>query len=167
MNALAVSGKRPARHVRANAADGDVAHARVQAGGKLDVEVDVALALAAGERLRPLRTELDRLAQVGRDPVTTGLERLARDLEVFAVPAVKLGGVVAYGVDAALLDIEQHGRDSLDNLRIPLRRWDVQRGLQARVVVGVLSEDGSRELHISEGKTAPGTIQRGSELYIA
>ena len=123
--------------VGANAADGHVAVADEQAGSEFALDVAHAAELQLGKALHALVAELKTLADAGVDSVPRAVELVARHREPFRAPAVELLRMAADRVHAVALDLEQHRRHALDDLRIGELAAGGQTGLQ---VVGVAGQ---------------------------
>jgi len=72
-------------------------------------------ALLTSECLRALGSKFERVAQPGRQSVAARPDRLPSQLDVAAVPAIKLAGIAQHRVHAAGLNRQQHFGHTLRN----------------------------------------------------
>ena len=153
-------GKAAGGKVRADPADGDVAGAGDETRDQLDLEVDELCPLRPGEGAGALGAELDRLAQVGGQPAAAGRDGRGIQFEVGPLLAVELQRVVADGVDAAPIDVEEHRRDGLDDGGIPLRCGSVDAG-GLEVLVGA-GEGLEESLAVTHARTVENRLILGT-----
>ena len=109
------------REVGADVVDRDVLLAADHPGNDLGLEVGQVRPLHLGEAAGALRPGVEGGLEVVRQVLGERGELVAGDLEVLAAgPAVEPLGVPAYGGQSVPLDLGQHGRHGLADLRIGL-----------------------------------------------
>jgi hypothetical protein len=104
--------------VGADAADRDLAVAHDQAGRDLPLEVRGGPQLQLGEAAHPLQAELQALADARVDGAAGSVELLARGAERLRPVAVELLRVAPHRIHAVAVDVEQHRRYAVDDLRV-------------------------------------------------